>query len=204
MADGDAVIVLPGAEVEVNRGILDNQGTIFIFGTVAVYNAFDFNNSGTIYLVGGGQLSGTQGPNGNAPKEVTESAALNKTIKYEGKPATETEHGLKDYWEKGIEFNGDYCPIFYYEDEACTSKINNIEKWKENGRIIYSLPLYKKEAIEAIDNEIEGMTILTEADMQTINAYKVIINNATEINAIDEAKNDALVFIRHLKSDQLS
>ena len=199
VADGDAVIVLPGAVVEVNRGILDNQGTIFIFGKVTVYNAFDFNNSGTIYLVGGGQLSGTQGPNGNAPKEVTESAALNKTIKYEGKPATETEHGLKDYWEKGIEFNGDYCPIFYYEDEACTRKIGNIEKWKESERIIYSLPLYKKEAIEAIDNEIKGMTILTEADMQDIREYKTMIDGRLTIAEVDRAKNYAFTFIQHLK-----
>ena len=197
LEEGYAVIVLPGANVALN--FLDSRGTIYIFGTLNVNGAIDFNNSGTIFLVGDNSNLYASESELNPPRRITESEALNRTIKYEGKPATETEHGLKDYWEKGIEFNGDYCPIFYYEDEACTSKINNIERWKENGRIIYSLPLYKKEAIEAIDNEIEGMTILTEADMQTINAYKVIINNATEINAIDKAKNDALEFIRPIK-----
>ena len=197
LEEGYAVIVLPGANVALN--FLDSRGTIYIFGTLNANGAIDFNNSGTIFLVGDNCNLNASGSELTPPIRKTESEALNKTIKYEGKPATETEHGLKDYWEKGIEFNGDYCPIFYYTDEACTSKINNIEKWKENGRIIYSLPLYKKEAIEAIDNEIEGMTILTEADMQTINAYKVIINNATEINAIDKAKNDALEFIRPIK-----
>lgn len=198
LEEGYAVIVLPGAYVAI-ANILDSRGTIYIFGSLNASAAKSGNNSGIIYSIGGGQLSKSTDWFGDGAREVEESKVLNKTIKYEGKPATETEHGLKDYWEKGIEFNGDYCPIFYYEDEACTSKINNIEKWKENGRIIYSLPLYKKEAIEAIDNEIEGMTILTEADMQTINAYKVIINNATEINAIDKAKNDALEFIRPIK-----
>ena len=197
LEEGYAVIVLPGANVALN--FLDSRGTIYIFGTLNANGAIDFNNSGTIFLVGDNSNLYASESELNPPRRITESEALNKTIKYEGKPATETEHGLKDYWEKGIEFNGDYCPIFYYTDEACTDKISNIEKWKENGRIIYSLPLYKKEAIEAIDNEIEGMTILTEADMQTINAYKVIINNATEIKAIDKAKNDALDFIRPIK-----
>ena len=197
LEEGYAVIVLPGAYVALN--FLDSRGTIYIFGTLNANGAIDFNNSGTIFLVGDNSNLYASVSELQPPRRITESEALNRTIKYEGKPATETEHGLKDYWEKGIEFNGDYCPIFYYTDEACTSKINNIEKWKENGRIIYSLPLYKKEAIEAIDNEIEGMTILTEADMQTINAYKVIINNATEINAIDNAKNDALEFIHPIK-----
>ena len=197
LEEGYAVIVLPGVNVALR--FLDSRGTIYIFGTLNVNGAIDFNNSGTIFLVGDNSNLYASESELNPPRRITESEALNKTIKYEGKPATETEHGLKDYWEKGIEFNGDYCPIFYYTDEACTSKINNIENWKENGRIIYSLPLYKKEAIEAIDNEIEGMTILTEADMQTINAYKVIINNATEINAIDIAKNEALEFIRPIK-----
>ena len=159
----------------------------------------DFNNSGTIYLVGDNcKLSASESAL-SPPKRVTESEALNKTVKYEGKPATDTEHGLKDYWEKGIEFKGDYCPIFYYEDEACTSKIDNIEKWKENGGIIYSLPLYKKEAIEAIDNEIEGMTILTDKDMGAISGFKIMIASSLTIAEVDRAKNDAFGFIRPIK-----
>ena len=197
LEEGYAVIVLPGANVALN--FLDSRGTIYIFGTLNANGAIDFNNSGTIFLVGDNSNLYASESELNPPRRITESEALNRTIKYEGKPATETEHGLKDYWEKGIEFNGDYCPIFYYTDEACTSKINNIERWKENGRIIYSLPLYKKEAIEAIDNEIRGMTILTEADMQTINGFKDDINKATVITDIDWIKKDALEFIRPIK-----
>ncbi len=196
---GDAAIILPGASVKIkSKGILDNHGTIYIFGTLDASAAIDFNNSDIIYLVEGGSLYGAYSDL-NPPKNITESAALNKTIKYEGRPVTETEHGLRDYWEKGIEFNGDYCPIFYYTDEACTNKISDIENWKKDGRIIYSLPLYQKEAIEAIDNEINGMTILTEEDMQIINGYKADINNATEIKEIDKAKNAALEFIHPKK-----
>ena len=198
--DGDAVIVLPGVKVEIkDKELLDNQGTIYIFGTLDANNVLDYNNSGTIYLVGDNcNLSASESAL-SPPTRVTESEVLNKTVKYEGKPATDTEHGLKDYWEKGIEFKGDYCPIFYYEDEACTSKIDNIEKWKENGGIIYSLPLYKKEAIEAIDNEIEGMTILTDEDRGAISEFKTMIDASLTIAQVDAAKNSAFGFIQFLK-----
>lgn len=200
VADVDAVIVLPGVKVEIkDKELLDNHGTIYIFGTLDANNVLDYNNSGTIYLVGDGKLMMKGDWHTIPPVEVEESNIVKDVRKVEGKPATDTEHGLKDYWEKGIEFNGDYCPIFYYEDEACTSKIDNIEKWKENGGIIYSLPLYKKEAIEAIDNEIEGMTILTDEDMGAISGFKTMISGSLTIAEVDRAKNDAFGFIQFLK-----
>ena len=186
---GYAVIVLPGADIVITN-LLDSRGTIYIFGTLDASSAVDGNNSGIIYSVGGGQLSESKNWFGDGAHEVEESEALNKTIKYEGKPATETEHGLKDYWEKGIEFNGDYCPIFYYEDEACTNTIYDIEKWKENERIIYSLPLYKKEAIEAIRSAMQGETSAYLAGL--VQTQIDIIYSTGKEGEIESAKNAAI------------
>ncbi|MCQ2078092.1 MAG: hypothetical protein MJZ20_13885, partial [Bacteroidaceae bacterium] len=83
-------------------------------------------------------------------------------------------------------------------NEATTEDV--INQNKESALAIIKLQKAKDDALAAIDDEMKGMTTLTDADIQLINVYKTTINEATTEDVINQNKESALAIIELQKA----
>lgn len=130
VAEGYALVILPGAKVEVTQ-TFSNQGTIYVFGLLLCWEGIYPSNGGTIKIIGGNFLhnkligQGTINENFNPFQLVPIKAP------------TSNETGLKEYWEAKFVCGDDVYPM-YYEDESRTKQINDLDTWKANdGKLVY-------------------------------------------------------------------
>ena len=126
---GYAVVIMPDAMATVTK-TFNNNGDIYIFGGLyleqSVVTASNYSNiilTGTlegqpINHLQGGQISHQP----YSPRKVAGHF-----------PVTATS-GWESYWERGITCGDDFYPMGgYYEDEACTKPITDLEAWQNGG-----------------------------------------------------------------------
>ena len=91
--------------------------------------------------------------------------------------------------------------ILYYKGQIYSaSDLAAAVAAKEAAMAIIRLPKAKYDAIAEIDNEMEGLSTLTDAEKQSINSYKAAINNATTEGDVNTNKEKALAIIRLQKA----
>lgn len=183
------LIILPGARV--------TNEYVFYGGDIYVFGALRINTSiyglGEIYLVVGGEFDGikTSAP----PLHISPLNTVSATRKVGGKAPTDTEDGWMDYWEGEITCGDDAYPLeIFFEDEAHTKLIKDLESWKQGAGKIYSLPLHRSEALAAINAAMKDLAVIQKYKDQ-VDGYISAIEAAKTVEDIEGSKAAALDII---------
>ena len=113
----------------------------------------------------------------NASNEI--DAAMN------GVTLTEADKGAISVYKDQINSASDFAAVIAAKEAALA--IINLQKAKDD-------------ALAEINNEMKGMTTLTDADIQLINSHKANINEATTGDVINQNKEAALAIINLQKA----
>lgn len=125
-----ALIILPNARLKVNESFC-NYGKIYVFGQLDILSTTNSNNEGTIYSLDGGSIIKPHYAQWSFSPINIEFSKIADTKKRDGKFPVTTTDGWNNYWGKGIKFDDDFYPkVGFFEDEACTKRIDDLEAWK--------------------------------------------------------------------------